>query len=175
MKKFIVTQICIGEAGVHTSGMFNIIRQVSAEKQEEAIEKFTAATQYLKAHKKLEVDCVELGSIGWIPSSSDDFNNAPAFLKEISLEEWTRGFFSYCLDPYEYRQVKGEKPCDLRMFDLEYETEEKMGFAIMRDWFDPEKQKNRPKEIIRFCRYGSDEAWEKFKGHFAAQFAGDNS
>jgi hypothetical protein len=106
-----------------------------------------------------------------------DYNTAPVGLKEISLEEFSKSIFHYCKDAWESKQVRGESFFDLQMIPLVYDDAKKMdlGFAIMRDWYDPETKRNRPKSIIRFCRYGLDDDWNKFEGRFAAQFAGDNS
>jgi len=106
-----------------------------------------------------------------------DYNTAPVGLKEISPEEFSRGIFHYCKDAWESKQVRGENVFDLQMIPLPYDEAKKkdLGYAIMRDWYDREKKRNRPKAIIRFCRYGLDEDWIKFENAFAAQFAGDNS
>lgn len=106
----------------------------------------------------------------------NNYNSAPEGLKEISLREWTDGMFEYCLDPVESRQVKGEEGTyDLRLFPVPNFDNKKLGYAIMRDWFDNQKEKVRDMDITRFCRYGTDEDWKNFKSKFAAQFAGDNS
>ena len=81
----------------------------------------------------------------------------------------------YNVEPRESRQVRGDKTFDLMMFDVPNFDDKKLGFAIMEDWFDNEIRKNRPKQIVRFCRYGKDEDWKSFESRFAAQFAGDNS
>ena len=105
------------------------------------------------------------------------YNTAPVGLKEITLEEFTRGIFHYCKDAWESKQVRGEIFFDLQMIPLVYDKakEKDLGFAIMRDWYDPETKRNRETTLIRFCRYGLDEDWNKFERQFAAQFAGDNS
>lgn len=104
-----------------------------------------------------------------------EYNTAPEGLKEIKLEEWRDGMFTYCIQPVESRQVRGDQTCDLRMFDVPNFENKKLGYAIKWDWFDNEKGKNRPEPRTVFCRYGLDEDWEKFQRRFAAQFAGDNS
>jgi hypothetical protein len=105
-----------------------------------------------------------------------DYNKEPEGLKEITQDEWVRGMFHYCIEPVEGRQVRDNgKIFDLRMFDVPNFDKKKLGYAIMDDWFDHEKGKNRPERIIRFCRYGDDKDWLIFRNKFAAQFAGDNS
>ncbi len=106
---------------------------------------------------------------------SDDYNNAPEGLKEIPLEDWTNGMFTYCIKPCESRQVRNQIFCDLRMFDVPNFEDKKLGYAIMRDWYNNVTKQNRPEVIVRFCRYGNDADWLKFEHKFAAQFAGDNS
>lgn len=107
-----------------------------------------------------------------------EYNRSPEGLKEITLEEWTRGMFHYCIKPVESRQVRDvekRRYFNLRMFDVPNFDDKKMGYAIMDDWFDSELGKNRPKRITRFCRYGNDADWVSFENRFAAQFVGDNS
>lgn len=104
-----------------------------------------------------------------------EYNSAPEGLKEITLDEWQRGMFHYNLNQSHSKQVRGEQTFDLRLFDVPNFENKKLGYAVMNDWFDKEKGKNREKNIIRFCRYGSDLDWKKFENRFAAQFAGDNS
>jgi hypothetical protein len=85
-------------------------------------------------------------------------------------------FFMYCLEPAESRQIRElYNTYDLIMFDVPIFDNKKLGFAIMRDWYDNLGHKNRPEIIIRFCKYGTDEDWKSFESRFAAQFAGDNS
>ena len=103
------------------------------------------------------------------------YNSVPEGLKEITLEEWTDGMFMYCKEKDESRQARDPFYCDLIMFDVPNFDNKKLGFAIMRDWFDNIKQKNKPEQITRFCRYGLDEDWKRFEIKFAAQFANDNS
>lgn len=119
----------------------------------------------LKAIEKSITNPIERGS----------YNDAPEGLVEISLDEWQRGMFHYCLEKSDSKQVRGEQTFDLRLFDVPNFENKKLGYAIMNDWFDKEKGKNRPKNIVRFCRYGTDADWSKFENRFAAQFAGDNS
>jgi len=107
-----------------------------------------------------------------------EYNDAPEGLKEITLKEWTRGMFLYCLEIAQSKQVrepKNNRYYDLRLFDVPNFDNKKLGFAVMDDWFDPETRKSRPERITRFCRYGSDADWKSFESRFAAQFAGDNS
>lgn len=104
-----------------------------------------------------------------------NYNDAPEGLVEITLEEWQRGMFLYCIEKSDSKQVRGKQTFDLRLFDVPNFENKKLGYAIMDDWFDKEKGKNRPERIIRFCRYGLEEEWTKFRNRFAAQFAGDNS
>lgn len=108
-----------------------------------------------------------------IPEGS--YNDAPEGLIEITLEEWQRGMFHYCLEKSDSKQVRNNGTFDLRLFDVPNFENKKLGFAVMNDWFDAENGKNRPEPIIRFCRYGLEEDWTKFRNRFAAQFAGDNS
>lgn len=103
------------------------------------------------------------------------YNVAPDGLKEITLEEWQKGMFLYSLEKSHSKQVRGEQIFDLRLFDVPNFENKKLGYAIMNDWFDKETGKNRSKNIVRFCRYGSDTDWSNFNNRFAAQFAGDNS
>lgn len=103
------------------------------------------------------------------------YNDAPEGLEVITLDEWQRGMFHYCLCQSDSKQVRGEQTFDLRLFDVPNFENKKLGYAIMNDWFDKEKGKNRPKNIVRFCRYGTDADWIKFENRFAAQFATDNS
>jgi hypothetical protein len=105
----------------------------------------------------------------------NDYNKTPEGLKEVPLDEWTQGMLHYCIKISETRQVCDGKNFNLRMFDVPNFDDKKLGYAIMDDWFDNDTQKNRPKRITRFCRYGLDEDWKIFHGKFAAQFAGDNS
>jgi len=112
------------------------------------------------------------------PIPEGNYNDAPEGLKEISLEEWQRGMFLYCIEQSDSKQVRGDKErghFDLRLFDVPNFDHKKLGFAVMHDWFDITTGKNRPKAITRFCRYGSDADWTSFENRFAAQFAGDNS
>lgn len=104
-----------------------------------------------------------------------DYNKMPEGLKEISLEEWAKGMFCYCILPVESRQVTDVTFCNLRMFDVPNHQDKKLGFAIMDDWYDKETGKNRHPHMIRFCRYGLDDDWRVFEQRFAAQFARDNS
>lgn len=104
------------------------------------------------------------------------YNEAPEGLKEITLEEWQRGIFLYCIEKADLKQVsRNGQTFDLRLFDVPNFKNDKIGFAVMNDWFDSEKGRNREKNIVRFCRYGTDEQWNNFDRAFAAQFAGDNS
>lgn len=109
------------------------------------------------------------------PIDKGNYNDAPEGLKEISLNEWQRGMFHYKLFESDSKQVRGDQTFDLRLFDVPNFDNQKLGYAVMNDWFDKEKEKNRPENIVRFCRYGTDEQWKKFEGRFASQFAGDNS
>ena len=105
-----------------------------------------------------------------------NYNDAPEGLKEITLDEWQRGMFHYCLCEPDSKQVRNDgKTFDLRLFDVPNFENQKLGYAVMNDWFDQETGKNRKKNIVRFCRYGTDEQWTKFENRFNAQFAGDNS
>jgi AAA15 family ATPase/GTPase len=109
------------------------------------------------------------------PIERGSYNDAPEGLKEITLEEWQKGMFLYRLEKSDSKQVRGEQIFDLRLFDVPNFENKKLGYAIMNDWFDKESGMNRSKNIVRFCRYGSDADWSNFKNRFAAQFAGDNS
>lgn len=110
------------------------------------------------------------------PIPKGGYNDAPEGLKEITLEEWQRGMFHYCIFESDSKQVRNDgKVFDLRLFDVPNFDNKKLGYAVMHDWFDVEKGKNRPKAIIRFCRYGKDEDWTSFENRFASQFSGDNS
>lgn len=104
-----------------------------------------------------------------------NYNDAPEGLIEITLEEWQRGMFHYCIEKSHIKQVRNNGTFDLRLFDVPNFENKKLGFAVMDDWFDAEKGKNRSEPIIRFCRYGLEVDWTKFRNRFAAQFAGDNS
>lgn len=101
------------------------------------------------------------------------YNDAPPGLKEIALEEFTKGIFHYCIKQPESKQVtvrdeNGNRQYyyDLRLFPVPNFDDEELGYAIKNDW------KNKR---ITFHRYGEDDKWNKFENHFAAQFAGDNS
>jgi hypothetical protein len=110
------------------------------------------------------------------PIEKGHYNEAPEGLKEISLKEWQRGMFLYCLYQSDSKQVRRNgQTFDLRLFDVPNFNNDKIGYAIMNDWFDNETGRNRPENIVRFCRYGTDEQWKNFENKFAAQFAGDNS
>lgn len=110
------------------------------------------------------------------PIPRGSYNEAPEGLIEISLAEWKSGMFHYCLEKSDSKQVRsGGKVFDLRLFDVPNFENKKLGYAIMDDWFDMETGRNRPEAIVRFCRYGTEEDWTKFRNKFAAQFAGDNS
>ena len=109
------------------------------------------------------------------PIDRGDYNSAPEGLKEITLDDWQRGMFHYNLYQSDSKQVRGDQTFDLRLFDVPNFDQKKLGFAVMHDWFNKEKGKNRPQAITRFCRYGKDEDWKSFENRFAAQFAGDNS
>lgn len=108
----------------------------------------------------------------------DHYNSPPKGLKEISKDDWRRGMFEYQLGPKESRQVRDSEEgiyFNLIMFAIPTFDCTKLGFAVMEDWWDHKKQKNRPKTMTRFCRYGTDEEWLIFTRRFAAQFARDNS
>ncbi len=109
------------------------------------------------------------------PIEKGNYNDAPEGLKEIPLSEWQRGLFHYRLFEPQSKQVRGEQTFDLRLFDVPNFENQKLGYAIMNDWFDKEVGLNRPTPIVRFCRYGTDEQWNIFEKRFNAQFAGDNS
>jgi hypothetical protein len=128
------------------------------------LQEFVADLQYIKN---------QMPSIN--PIEKGHYNDAPEGLKEITLDEWQRGMFHYCLYQSDSKQVRGEQTFDLRLFDVPNFENKKLGYAIMNDWFDKEKGKNRPKNIVRFCRYGTDADWIKFENRFASQFAHDNS
>jgi hypothetical protein len=112
--------------------------------------------------------------------TGDGYNFAPDGLKEIPLEDWMHGMFMYCIskpDSRQARRLHGGVTYDIRLYEVPNfaDCQDKIGYAIVRDWFDHTIERNREKTIYRFCRYGSDAAWRKFTGRFAAQFAGDNS
>jgi len=105
-----------------------------------------------------------------------EYNSSPKNIKEISFKEFADGINECCIKKRESRQVREDNlVCDMSLFDLDYETPEKMGFGIMIDWYDTAIHKNRKEYIYKHFRYGSDESWNKFQIKFAAQFAGDNS
>lgn len=105
-----------------------------------------------------------------------DYNSSPKNMKEISLKEFADGINTWSIKSRESRQVR-EKDlvCDMSLFDLNYNTPEKMGYALMTDWHDTKTHKNRKEYIYKFIRYGSEKAWETFINKVAAQFQGDNS
>lgn len=104
------------------------------------------------------------------------YNEAPEGLVEITLEQWQRGMFLYCIEKSDSKQVRrNDQVFDLRLFDVPNFKNDKIGFAIMDDWFDSEAGRNTEKKIIRFCRYGTEQQWKDFDRAFAAQFANDNS
>lgn len=104
------------------------------------------------------------------------YNEAPEGLVEITLDEWQRGMFLYCLEKSDSKQVRRDgQTFDLRLFDVPNFNNDKIGFAIMNDWFDNETGRIREKNIVRFCRYGTEQQWKDFDRAFVGQFAGDNS
>jgi hypothetical protein len=110
------------------------------------------------------------------PIEKGHYNEAPEGLKELTLEEWHRGFSHYMIYERDSKQVRRNgQTFDLDLFDIHNFDNKKMGYAIMKDWFDQEKGRNRPKPIIRFCRYGKDEDWNSFERRFSSQFANDNT
>jgi hypothetical protein len=129
------------------------------------LQEFVSDLQYINSHMP-RINPIEKGG----------YNDAPEGLKEISLDEWQRGMFHYSLYESDSKQVRNDgKTFDLRLFDVHNFNNEKLGYAIMNDWFDKESGRNRPKNIVRFCRYGTDEQWTKFENKFNAQYANDNS
>lgn len=67
MKKFIVVQTQIDSENVVGSEknifMSNIVRQVEADSEEEAIGRFVLATKDIKAFKKLDIECYDLSRL----------------------------------------------------------------------------------------------------------------
>ena len=108
----------------------------------------------------------------------NDYNSAPEELKIIPVSEWRDGMFHYCTGPKESRQVRNDPDrfCfNLIMFDVPNFDNKKLGYAVMMDWWDNHRKRNRKRTVTRFCRYGKEEDWRVFREKFAAQFARDNS
>jgi len=102
----------------------------------------------------------------------NDFNTAPKGLREIKLEQWTGGMFQYQIEEGALRQVRNshnnnEGTFDLECFDLKGTGDVKLGFALMKDWYDNKNKKCRKKAITRFCIYGTKEEWREFQIGFA--------
>lgn len=106
----------------------------------------------------------------------NDFNNVPVGLKEITQEDFYRLLYSYQTKQKQIRQVRGESPYNLVIFQIDTDfVSEDIGVAIMDDYWDCFTGKARKNSVIRFCRYGHESNWNIFLNKFAAQFAGDNS
>ena len=64
MKKFIVIQMQVDlESTQYNVVMSNVVRQVEAESKELAIGKFVVATKYIKAQKKMDIECYDLSEL----------------------------------------------------------------------------------------------------------------
>ena len=67
MKSYIVVQMIVvsekREGHDNNIVMETIVRQVLAESEEQAIGKFVIGTSEIKANKKLNIECYELGTL----------------------------------------------------------------------------------------------------------------
>ena len=67
MKKFIVIQMQVDaevtEGNDRNISMSNVVRRIDAESKEIAIGKFVLATQGIKAHKRMTIECYDLSTL----------------------------------------------------------------------------------------------------------------